>query len=270
MPRPFPFPFNIGTDVCHIPRVLNILKAHGGIRFVRRILTEKERDESNTRFGDGNGGIDGIFKRWGEAKRVGDLLQWKWKGLEQAERTELRSRLQALAHDKRHGRTVSEGGMDVKKSKTEPSAVLDTEATSTKGWMSWTGDTVDNPETREDISTREKLEIELDDLPRKMRHQRGFNRLTISREEILQGVKDGPSFEESLENRFNELELELRLGGERQGSLNTGGEIEAIPASTSERLNNLDAIVEALGENSTDLNRAENDLKAVAIFLAGR
>jgi hypothetical protein len=46
MPRPFQFPINIGTDICSVQRIYNILTVQNGRRaeaFLRRIFTEKER-----------------------------------------------------------------------------------------------------------------------------------------------------------------------------------------------------------------------------------
>jgi hypothetical protein len=48
MPRPFPFPINVGTDICSVPRIFNILKLRGergSNGFLRRILTDKERNQ---------------------------------------------------------------------------------------------------------------------------------------------------------------------------------------------------------------------------------
>jgi holo-[acyl-carrier protein] synthase len=39
--RPFPLPFSIGTDICHIPRIAALLQKDG-LRFVRRVLHERE------------------------------------------------------------------------------------------------------------------------------------------------------------------------------------------------------------------------------------
>jgi hypothetical protein len=74
MPRPFPFPFNIGTDICSIPRILKILKGVSGRRFVRRVLSEREREEAIGR-------LDGPLERWRRAIRVGSVLEWKRKEL---------------------------------------------------------------------------------------------------------------------------------------------------------------------------------------------
>jgi NOL1/NOP2/fmu family ribosome biogenesis protein len=48
MPRPFQFPINIGTDICSVQRIYNILTVNNGTRaeaFLRRIFTEKEREQ---------------------------------------------------------------------------------------------------------------------------------------------------------------------------------------------------------------------------------
>jgi hypothetical protein len=74
MPRPFPSPFNIGTDICSISRVFNILKGTNGRRFVRRVLNERERHEGLER-------LDGPLERWKLAGRVSSVLEWKRKEL---------------------------------------------------------------------------------------------------------------------------------------------------------------------------------------------
>ena len=54
MPKPFPAPISIGTDICHIPRILNIItKEHGrkASRFVSKILTNDEIIASKDRLG---------------------------------------------------------------------------------------------------------------------------------------------------------------------------------------------------------------------------
>lgn len=70
MPRPFPFPINIGTDICSIDRIYNILKRTSGLRFVRRVLIERERHEALER-------LDAPLERWRLAGRVGSILDWK-------------------------------------------------------------------------------------------------------------------------------------------------------------------------------------------------
>lgn len=45
MPKPFPFPIRIGTDICHITRIFNILTNENGRKaqaFVSKVLTEQE------------------------------------------------------------------------------------------------------------------------------------------------------------------------------------------------------------------------------------
>ena len=74
MPRPFPFPFNIGTDICSISRVYEILKGINGRRFVRRVLIERERHEGLER-------LDGPLERWKLAGRTSSVLEWKMREL---------------------------------------------------------------------------------------------------------------------------------------------------------------------------------------------
>lgn len=46
MPRPFPFPLNVGTDICSVKRIFNILKTQkDGNAFLRRILLDQEREQ---------------------------------------------------------------------------------------------------------------------------------------------------------------------------------------------------------------------------------
>ncbi|KAK1988668.1 hypothetical protein LZ30DRAFT_469552 [Colletotrichum cereale] len=42
-PRPFPFPLNIGTDICQISRVYRLLASGRGARFLQRVFTKDER-----------------------------------------------------------------------------------------------------------------------------------------------------------------------------------------------------------------------------------
>jgi hypothetical protein len=52
MPRPFPYPITIGTDICSVQRIFNILKAQnssGANAFLRRILIEQEREQFQAR-----------------------------------------------------------------------------------------------------------------------------------------------------------------------------------------------------------------------------
>ena len=48
-PPAFPFPLNIGTDICHIRRIYDILRTPRASRFVGRILTEAERQQAASR-----------------------------------------------------------------------------------------------------------------------------------------------------------------------------------------------------------------------------
>jgi holo-[acyl-carrier protein] synthase len=47
--RPFPFPLNIGTDICQISRIYGILKSPRGMRFVNRILSPEEQARKDPR-----------------------------------------------------------------------------------------------------------------------------------------------------------------------------------------------------------------------------
>lgn len=43
---PFPYPFRIGTDICHIPRILALLRGRHGSAFIRKVLRPEEREQS--------------------------------------------------------------------------------------------------------------------------------------------------------------------------------------------------------------------------------
>lgn len=57
-PRAFPFPLNIGTDICHIRRIYDILRTPRAGRFVGRILTEAERQQAASRLALSSTGPD--------------------------------------------------------------------------------------------------------------------------------------------------------------------------------------------------------------------
>jgi hypothetical protein len=92
MPRPFPFPFNVGTDICSIDRIFGILKGSNGRRFVRRVLIERERHEGLER-------CDGPLERWMLAGRLSSVLEWKRRelGLTVRELNKRRHKLKAQA-----------------------------------------------------------------------------------------------------------------------------------------------------------------------------
>lgn len=63
--RPFPFPLRIGTDICRVERIAQIIKARDGDdpgrplrRFLSRILTYPERAYFRQRFGNN----DAVFR----------------------------------------------------------------------------------------------------------------------------------------------------------------------------------------------------------------
>ncbi|KAL6881394.1 hypothetical protein J3F83DRAFT_722125 [Trichoderma novae-zelandiae] len=47
--RPFPFPLNIGTDICRISRVYAILSSPRGMRFVNRLFSPEEQARKDSR-----------------------------------------------------------------------------------------------------------------------------------------------------------------------------------------------------------------------------
>lgn len=83
-PRPFPLPINVGNDICHVDRILHILKESSSIRgernrFLRRILTEEERGEFGRRYPD----------------------VWKWTEEAKEKKRHFRSSLEKLRVSKR-------------------------------------------------------------------------------------------------------------------------------------------------------------------------
>ncbi|KAK1598296.1 uncharacterized protein LY79DRAFT_285142 [Colletotrichum navitas] len=42
-PRRFPFPLNIGTDICQVSRIYRLLASDRGVRFLQRVFTKDER-----------------------------------------------------------------------------------------------------------------------------------------------------------------------------------------------------------------------------------
>ncbi|KAG6014415.1 hypothetical protein E4U43_006558, partial [Claviceps pusilla] len=49
--RPFPFPLNVGTDICQISRIYGILNGPRRTRFINRILAPEEVKQYLSRFG---------------------------------------------------------------------------------------------------------------------------------------------------------------------------------------------------------------------------
>lgn len=47
--RAFPFPLNVGTDICRISRIYGILKGPRGMRFVNRIFSPEEQARKDPR-----------------------------------------------------------------------------------------------------------------------------------------------------------------------------------------------------------------------------
>ncbi|KAL0944432.1 holo-acyl-carrier-protein synthase [Colletotrichum truncatum] len=43
LPRSFPFPLNIGTDICQVSRIYRLLASDRGTRFLQRVFTQDER-----------------------------------------------------------------------------------------------------------------------------------------------------------------------------------------------------------------------------------
>ncbi|KAI5293031.1 hypothetical protein KEM52_005881, partial [Ascosphaera acerosa] len=49
--RPFSLPFNVGTDIVHVPRIASLLAGQRASRFLRRVLREEEQRDMAERFG---------------------------------------------------------------------------------------------------------------------------------------------------------------------------------------------------------------------------
>ncbi|KAH6672788.1 hypothetical protein F5X68DRAFT_215025 [Plectosphaerella plurivora] len=75
-PKPFPFPLNVGTDICQISRIFRVLASPRGSRFVDRILTPSERSASVAL-------RDGLLKPI--SLRPGELDSGSWTDLKNAE-----------------------------------------------------------------------------------------------------------------------------------------------------------------------------------------
>lgn len=70
MPKPFPFPLAVGTDICSIPRIRKLLAGKHGIDFVRKVLRDEERVENKRR-------CDDALENWRKFEKLKDLLAWK-------------------------------------------------------------------------------------------------------------------------------------------------------------------------------------------------
>lgn len=70
MPKPFPWPLNVGTDICSIPRILGILSGNTSLKFVRRILTVEERNHYQAR-------VDWPLSKWQETVRRQEQIERK-------------------------------------------------------------------------------------------------------------------------------------------------------------------------------------------------
>jgi holo-[acyl-carrier protein] synthase len=57
--RPFPFPINIGTDICQISRIYTILNSPRRARFVNRILAPEELARHGSRLNWSESGVRG-------------------------------------------------------------------------------------------------------------------------------------------------------------------------------------------------------------------
>lgn len=53
--RPFPFPLNVGTDICQISRIYHILRSPRGTRFVQRVLAPEEQGARRVDLGPAHG-----------------------------------------------------------------------------------------------------------------------------------------------------------------------------------------------------------------------
>jgi phosphopantetheinyl transferase (holo-ACP synthase) len=74
MPR-FPFPIQIGTDICHIPRILAILRKNHGAAFVKKILRPEERAQCDKR-------VNVPLLKLNAIEKARKLAGWKTVGIE--------------------------------------------------------------------------------------------------------------------------------------------------------------------------------------------
>ncbi|RFU28262.1 hypothetical protein B7463_g8088, partial [Scytalidium lignicola] len=91
-PIPFPLPFTIGTDICHIPRIFSILTSSNNYknrkiahRFIRKLLTEEEYEESRKQIDGALNDLAGLSQRRALILKRGQELgvlakgKGKWK-----------------------------------------------------------------------------------------------------------------------------------------------------------------------------------------------
>jgi hypothetical protein len=72
--RPFPLPFSIGTDICHIPRVAALLKKNNGaftVKLLRKVLNPMEQELYRKK----------MFVAYAIADRLGGIEYYPWRGL---------------------------------------------------------------------------------------------------------------------------------------------------------------------------------------------
>lgn len=71
--RPFPFPLNVGTDICRISRIYGILNSPRRLRFINRILAPQEVTQHDSRLRWNTGGLASSEETGG----VQDTELWK-------------------------------------------------------------------------------------------------------------------------------------------------------------------------------------------------
>ncbi|KAE8451680.1 hypothetical protein EG329_003137 [Mollisiaceae sp. DMI_Dod_QoI] len=70
MPKPFPYPIAIATDICSVSRVRRLLGGKTGLAFIRRVLRPEERLENQER-------CDDALQQWRTVEKMKGLLAWK-------------------------------------------------------------------------------------------------------------------------------------------------------------------------------------------------
>lgn len=77
--RPFPFPLNVGTDICQISRIYRILRSPRGTRFVQRVLAPEEQGARRVDLGPGPG--DGQRADEATLLRAAAVRKKPWEGI---------------------------------------------------------------------------------------------------------------------------------------------------------------------------------------------
>ncbi|KAE9371549.1 hypothetical protein N431DRAFT_377376 [Stipitochalara longipes BDJ] len=257
MPRPFPFPFNIGTDICSIDRVFSILKGPSGRRFVRRILNEKERHEGLER-------LDAPLERWKLAGRVGSVLEWKRKELglsvRELDKRRYKSRAQAggpaswVVQAMAEGMKEDGGGGKRKRKKIR---------------------TAIREELRRELEREIRAEEEVE---RKLKLEEGEkgirdDTLLLEREYVeMQGEEiEGEVVDEESAVVFRRNETERSSeAADKKKELEVRKDEQTSEHKKQKRLDDVDIMLRLLHDHEKELETAAEGLWSAAEFLAGR